>query len=111
MDAKAKRLWRRITHAHPVDFFGPGSDILLENFVVMTEMMRFYHGMLKDDPSNQDYLRSVATISNVLNTTAQKLRISNSARLDKKSGIYDETDTREGDGKVLRWPERTGSSR
>jgi hypothetical protein len=92
-----------------VDFFGPGADVLLESFVQMVELQRFYFGMLRDDPANLDYLRSVTSLASSLNQTAQKLRISNSARLDKKSGIYDELDTREGGGKVLRWPERTGA--
>jgi hypothetical protein len=57
-------------------------------------MQRFYFGLLKEHPRNADHLRSVTMLSSSLNQTAQKLRISNSARIDKKSGIYDEKDTK-----------------
>jgi hypothetical protein len=104
LSAKAKALWRDITHAYPVDYFQPGADLLLESFVEMVLMRRFYASLLKDDPGNPEYLKSIVMLANSMNQTAQKLRLANSSRLFKRSGILDEVDTKptgEGDGNVL----------
>jgi hypothetical protein len=97
LDAKAKRLWREITHSRPVDFFLPGQTVLLEQFVELAVLQRFYLDMLKRNPLNPELLKSTTMLATTLNMTAQKLRISNSAAIVRKSGIYDETDTKPAD--------------
>jgi hypothetical protein len=94
LDRKAKALWREITHAYPVDYFLPGAEQLLEAFVEAVVMRRFYVDLWKRHPGDQEYAKSVATLTNTLNQTAQKLRLSNSARLHRHSGILQEQETK-----------------
>jgi hypothetical protein len=92
--AEAKALWRTITHAYPVDYFQPGADLLLESFVETVLMRRFYASLLKNDPASPEYLKAITMLANSMNQTAQKLRLANSSRLFKRSGILDEVDTK-----------------
>jgi hypothetical protein len=98
LDRAGKSLWRTITHAYPVDYFRPGSEQLLEAFIEAVIMRRFYVKMWRDSP-DPDHIRSITLLTNTLNQTAQKLRISNSARINRHSGMLDETDTMPVDGK------------
>jgi hypothetical protein len=90
LDKEAKRLWRSITSAYPTDFFAAGTEPLLEAYVIAMQMHRFYQEMWSLNPGDEDITKRLCMVTSTLNTTAQKLRISNSARIPKKSGILDE---------------------
>jgi hypothetical protein len=90
LSAFGRRLWRRITHSRPPDYFRPGADVLLEQFVHLEEMRLFYVDLWRKDPGNADHLKALAQIAAALNSTAVKLRISNSAAISSRSGILDE---------------------
>jgi hypothetical protein len=65
-------------------------------------MRQFYSKMWSDDPGNPEYTKAISMLTNTMNQTAQKLRLSNSARLHRHSGVLTEKGTEPTDDNVVR---------
>jgi hypothetical protein len=94
LSAAGKRLWNSIVRSYPVDYFQPGATELLESFVDAVLMRRFYMDLWERNFEITDHVRSISMLTSTMNSTAMKLRISNSSRLHRHSGMLDEKETR-----------------
>ena len=90
----AKKLWRQIVEARPVDYFQPGSQQLLEQFCETMVAQRAALGEMARSTAEPDALalsvKTMKDLAAVLNSTALKLRISIQAEVNRKSGKLDE---------------------
>lgn len=90
----AKKLWREIVGARPVDYFQPGSLQLLEQFCETFVAQRVALAAMAQCADDPDALalavQTMKNLSLVVNGTAQKLRISIQAEVDRRSFKLDE---------------------
>ena len=92
----ARKLWREVVEARPVDFFAPGSLQLLEQFcetmvtqrIALAEMARAAE--LNDPDRLAKATRVMKDLATVINNTAVKLRLSIQSALRTESRKNDE---------------------
>jgi phage terminase small subunit len=86
LSKNAKKVWGDIVGCRPADFFSPGSLHLLEQFCVAVVQQRKYAVMMEDDHLDKGAVEQFVRLGALLNTTAQKLRLSIQSALRTDSG-------------------------
>lgn len=89
----AKVVWKDIVGTRPVDFFAPGSLHLLEQFCAATVAQRANMAALEVDPTDHAAIERFAKLGTLLNTTAQKLRLSIQSALRTEDRKNDERES------------------
>jgi hypothetical protein len=90
MSTAAKRIWRGIVTDRPVDWFRPGSLLLLEQLCEVMVAQRAALAQLAQDPGDVDAIRAVKDYAGILNVTASRLRLTVQADVERKSRKVDE---------------------
>ena len=87
-------VWKDIVGARPADFFAPGSLHLLEQFCAASVAQRANMERLAIDPTDYEAIDRLTKVGNLLNATAQKLRLSIQSALRTESGKNDEREAK-----------------
>jgi hypothetical protein len=90
MSTAAKRIWRGIVADRPIDWFRPGSLLLLEQLCEVMVAQRAALAQLARDPRDVDAIRAVKDYAGILNVTASRLRLTVQTDVERKSRKVDE---------------------
>jgi hypothetical protein len=93
LSARAKAIWRSIVASRPVDYFRPGSDVLLAQFCEMAAAQEHNLRALAGNPGDPARQRGVRDLAMILNSCATKLRLAISSAARAEAGILTEKDT------------------